>query len=151
METFRSAQLVILDPADRILLFRYHDEHRPPFWSTAGGRLLPGETFRRAAERELAEETGFVAAVGPCVCERTAVCAVAEARPAQWEERHYLVRHTGGDPDRAGWTDEERRTIRAHRWWASAELRAVGDAVLPPWLPDLQDAVRAGRAFVPPA
>src|SRR5688500_15569708 len=55
----RSARLIILDPRGRLLLFRYHDEHKPPFWSTAGGELQDGEDYRAAVQRELLEETGF--------------------------------------------------------------------------------------------
>lgn len=135
--TPRSARLVILDPDDRLLLFRYADEHRAAFWATAGGRVLEGESFRDTAARELAEETGFQAPIGPFLRERTAVYAVAEAGPARWVEHYFLVRCAGGEPDRRGWTPEELRTIRDHRWWPLAELRATDEPVLPEWLPDL--------------
>lgn len=151
MDTFCSARLVLLEPAGRLLLFRYDDGLRAPFWATAGGRLVPGEGFRDAAVREMAEETGFRADVGPRLCERVAVYAVADGEPARWTERYYLVRCEGGVPSRGGWTDEERRTIRAHRWWALAELRAAEEDVLPPWLPDLLAAVAGGATtFDPP-
>ena len=143
MLTLRSARLVILDPADRVLLFRYHDEHRPAFWATPGGRLLDGESYRDAAARELIEETGFRAPIGPRLRERAGVYAVADGEPAQWLEEYFLVRCPADALDRAGWTDEERRTIRDHRWWNLAELRATGDAVLPEWLPDLVAEVLA--------
>lgn len=153
MQTFRSARLIVLDAADRLLLFRYDDGRQPPFWSTVGGRLVEGERYREAAARELAEETGFAAPIGPRLRERTAVFAVAGEEAAEWTERYYLVRCAGGTPDRAGWTDEERRTIRAHRWWPLAELRATPEPVLPEWLPELFAEVVAGETpdDVPPA
>ena len=151
-EIRRSARLVIVDSAGRLLLFRYHDEHRAPFWATVGGRVVDGEDWLDTAARELAEETGFVAPIGPRLRERTAVFAVADEGPAEWTERYYLVRCAGGAPDRAGWTDEERRTIREHRWWPLAELRATPEPVLPGWLPELFAEVAAGDApgDVPP-
>ncbi|HEX2206005.1 MAG TPA: NUDIX domain-containing protein [Longimicrobium sp.] len=142
LPTFRSARLVILDAAGRLLLFRYADEHRPPFWATPGGRLLPGETYRAAAARELAEETGLDAPIGPQVRERDAVYAVADGEPARWVERYFLVRTPGGELDRAGWSDEERRTIQAHRWWPLEELRTTGETILPEWLPALVAGIR---------
>jgi ADP-ribose pyrophosphatase YjhB (NUDIX family) len=143
MLTHRSARLVILDDEDRLLLFRYADEHRPAFWATAGGRVLDGEDFRDAAARELAEETGFDAPVGPFLRERTAVYAVADQEPARRIEHYFLVRCAGGAPDRAGWTAEELRTIRDYRWWPLAELRAADEPVLPEWLPELFAAARS--------
>lgn len=55
-----AARVVLLDPAGRVLLMRY-DENPPNgrHWSTPGGGLNPGEDYRDAAARELAEETGW--------------------------------------------------------------------------------------------
>jgi ADP-ribose pyrophosphatase YjhB (NUDIX family) len=131
-----SARLLIIDPDGRLLLFRYEDGRQQPFWATPGGQLLPGETFERAAARELAEETGFAAPIGPLVRTREAVFDAGDAGPARWTEHYFVVRTGTGAPKRGGWTDEERRTIRATRWWSLAELRAAGDPVLPAWLPD---------------
>jgi putative (di)nucleoside polyphosphate hydrolase len=54
-----AARVVLLDPQDRVLMMRY--DNGPPngsHWATPGGGLEPGESYRRAARRELAEETG---------------------------------------------------------------------------------------------
>jgi 8-oxo-dGTP diphosphatase len=134
----RSARLLIVDDAGRLLLFRYADGRHPPFWATAGGRLLPGESYAQAAARELAEETGFHAPLGPVVRTRDEVFAVADEPPARWLEHYFVVRVArAAEPDPAGWTDEERRTIRQARWWPLAELRATGEPLLPAWLPDV--------------
>lgn len=129
----RSARLLIVDPDGRLLLFRYEDGREPSFWATPGGQLLPGETFEQAAARELAEETGFDAPIGPVVRTREAVYAAGDVAIARWRE-HYFVVRTSGMPARGGWTPEERRTIREARWWSAAELRAGQVRVLPDWL-----------------
>lgn len=143
----RSARLLIVDEEGRLLLFRYADGRHPPFWATAGGRLLPGESYAQAAARELAEETGFHAAIGPVVRTRDEVFAVADEPPARWLERYFVVRvGRAAAPDPAGWTDEERRTIREARWWPLAELRAAAEPVLPAWLPDALAELAGGAA-----
>ncbi|MEM8681966.1 MAG: NUDIX domain-containing protein [Pseudomonadota bacterium] len=138
LEVRRSARLILLDPAGRLLLLRYHDEHKPPFWSTAGGELKSGETYRDAAGRELEEETGFDVAVGRLLRKREDVYAVARSQAARWREQYFLVQcERSAAPSRDGWTDEERSTIRNWKWWSLEEMRN-GDAVfLPEWLPDL--------------
>jgi 8-oxo-dGTP diphosphatase len=134
----RSARLVILDPRGQLLLFRYHDEHKPPFWSTAGGELQDGEEYRAAAQRELQEETGFRFAVGPLLHEREEVYAIARSKPARWIEHYFLVECDRADaPNRANWTDEERTTIQDWKWWSLTEMRDQPESFLPNWLGDL--------------
>lgn len=140
----RSARLLILDPAGRLLLFRYADGGGPPFWATPGGQLLAGESYEDAAARELAEETGFAAPVGPLVRTREAVFAAGDVPAARWREHYFVVRTAGGVPAATRWTAEERRTIDATRWWSVAELRAAAEPVLPAWLPEAHAALLPG-------
>ena len=72
MRTRPSARLLVLDPAGRILLFRF--VHRraaragEDYGATPGGAVADGETFEQAAIRELAEVTGIrVEDIGPAV------------------------------------------------------------------------------------
>ncbi|MDP8922778.1 MAG: NUDIX domain-containing protein [Chloroflexota bacterium] len=53
----RSARLLVLDPDDRLLLFRIEDAslREPVLWITPGGGLEPGESYEQAARRELAD------------------------------------------------------------------------------------------------
>lgn len=146
----RSARLLVVAQDGRLLLFRYEDGREPPFWATPGGQLLPGETFEQAAARELAEETGFAAPLGPLVRTREAVFTAGDAGPARWVE-HYFEVHVdaAGTPARGWWTAEERRTIRATRWWSLAELRATEDPVLPTWLPEALAALLVDQRRAP--
>ena len=139
----RSARLLVVEPGGRLLLFRYADGREPPFWATPGGELLPGESFEAAAARELAEETGFRAPVGPQVRTRDAVFAAGDGGPARWVEHYFVVRAPAAAPVQERWTAEERRTIRGARWWSLAELQATMEPVLPVWLPEALAAVLA--------
>jgi 8-oxo-dGTP diphosphatase len=134
----RSARLIILDPGGRLLLFRYHDEHQPPFWSTVGGELKSGEDYRDAARRELEEETGATYPIGALLHEREAVFAVARSTPARWVEQYFLVEADRAlEPTRAGWTVEERVTIQDWKWWTLAEMRQQPEQFLPAGLTEL--------------
>ena len=138
-ELRRSARLIILDPGGRLLLFRYQDEHKPAFWSTAGGELRAGEDYRAAARRELEEETGFRFEIGPLLHERQDIFAVARSKPAEWVEHYFLVKcdRAGAPPSRADWTEEERATIQDWRWWSLAEMREQPESFRPGCLPEV--------------
>ena len=73
--------MIVLDPDDRVLLFRYDDG--PPngrHWCTPGGGLNDGEDYAAGARRELAEETGWTdVALGEEVFERTLTMEYADA------------------------------------------------------------------------
>lgn len=130
----------------RLLLFRYHDEHKAPFWSTAGGELKAGEDFRAAARRELLEETGFDADIGRFLCKREDVYVVARSTPAHWTEQYFLVEcGPARAPSREGWTEEEHETIRNWRWWCLQEMLDSQETFLPSWLPQLLDRTLRDR------
>jgi 8-oxo-dGTP pyrophosphatase MutT (NUDIX family) len=131
----------------RLLLFRYHDEHTDPFLGTPGGELRSGEDYIQAAAREQAEETGLRAPIGRLLRERDEVYAVAQSVPARWLERYFLVQcREEIVPSVAGWSDEERSTIRQHKWWSLDEMRAADDDQFrPPWLAHLLSDVLASE------
>src|SRR5690242_21694401 len=88
-----SARLILLDPQDRLFLFKVHnpavydpaDPFRDPFWVMIGGMVDPGEEYQEAAVREAREETGLV--VGPDVR-----WVWSRERIMQWRERKVLHR-----------------------------------------------------------
>jgi len=59
---------LVFDADGRVLLV---ERAKPPgkgLWTVPGGRLERGETLAQAVAREIREETGLVAEVGPLVC-----------------------------------------------------------------------------------
>lgn len=139
-----SARILLLDAADRLLLFRFDPADRAPFWCTPGGAVDPGETFAAAARRELAEETGIDAAPGPEVARRRAEFETLEGVPVAADERYFLVRADAPAIDTAGHTPLERAVMREWRWFTRAELREHPEAIFPRDLAELLDAtVRA--------
>lgn len=150
-----SARLVILDPADRVLLFQVEgpvgrDPARPDrrlFWMTPGGGVEPGEDFPATAARELAEETGIAAPIGPLLAERRREVVLGRSHglvPGMVHERYFLVRAPVAAIDDSGWLDYERQDILDHRWWSLADLGATADLVVPKGLHALLVAMTGG-------
>lgn len=138
----RSSRLIIVSPQDRLLLFRYDDEHSDEFWATVGGELQGDESYRDAAERELFEETGYRVKVGEMLRTRDAVYAVALSTTARWLEQYFLVRvESEAIPSSLNWTDEERSTITACRWWSVEEMKQLELDLKPDWIGSLLQEV----------
>ena len=142
-----SSRLLIIDPLDRILLFRFEQRQGSlagqRFWATPGGGLDPGESYAQAACRELLEETGIIVDdPGPEVGQRSVTFVLPDGAMVRADERFYLVRVNVPLISTAGWTDGERETVSAHHWWSAAELLSTTEQVWPDDLPDL--LVRVG-------
>ncbi len=155
-----SARLVILDPADRVLLFQVEgpigrDPARPDrrrFWMTPGGGVEPGEDFLATAARELVEETGIDAPIGPLLAERRREVVLGRAGglvPGMVHEQYFLVRAAVAAIDDSGWLDYERQDILDHRWWTMAELGATAELVVPKGLHGLLAGLAAGLPAEP--
>jgi len=137
-----SSRLLVIDPLERILLFRFEHKQGPlagqRFWATPGGALDPGESYARAACRELLEETGLVVDdPGPEVGQRIAMFQMPDGETVHADERFFLVRVDALEISTERWTGLEREVMAAHRWWSAAELLSTAEQVWPEDLTDL--------------
>ena len=134
--------MLLIDPDDRLLLLRTSLRPQRPLWITPGGGIEAGETPEEAAIRELREETGIEAPLGPCVWTRRHLFELQDLT-LDLRERYFVVRldaaHATTD---AGLLEEERDFIHEYRWWTVEEIAASQDwfaprrlaALLPPIL-----------------
>lgn len=127
----RSARVIVLDKANRVLLFRFDVSDRPPFWVTAGGECEEGESFENAARRELFEETGIRADPSEQIARTTPEFVTVEGEPVQADERYFVVRVNEAAIDTGGHTRLEQQVMTQHRWFELAELSDWPEAIFP--------------------
>lgn len=117
--------------AGALLLVRHEKPQRGAYWVLPGGRLEPGETIPRCAERELLEETGLEGRFagilyvsefqrgGRHTVDLTARVEVPDGADAS----------LGSDPEVA---EDEEPTLREVRWVGLDDLRNL--ELLPAWI-----------------
>ena len=131
-----AVRVVLLDPADRVLLVRWHFPDQPAdrgprdVWGTPGGGIEAGESHPEAVLRELREETGLrldPSDCGPCVAHRRHVIPFGGGYDGQ-EEWFYLVRVPAFDPAPA-LSGAELRAESLHelRWCSLDEVGSLAD------------------------
>ncbi len=148
-----SARVLLLDDADRVLLFRGSDPQLTAdhFWFTPGGGMEAGEDLVAAARRELTEETGLelprTAFTGPVWWRRSRFTFSG----TDYEQTEYFfvaAPPAGAALHHDGFTEVERSYIQGEEWWAADALAATGDVVYPTQLaarlPEAVHALHAG-------
>lgn len=140
--TRAGVRLVVLDPDDRVLLFRVTDADGgdATWWEAPGGGRHDAEPPEVAAARELLEEVGAHAVPLPLgeVHERVTLLGGGAVTKV---EDVFAVRVPDGTVDASGWTTSEARDIAEHRWWTMDDLARLGDGEVVP-----ADIVRLAHA-----
>jgi len=126
-----SARLILLDPQDRLFLFKVHqpsvydpaDPFRDPFWILIGGLVDPGESFAETAMREAREETGIVVEDVRWVWSRERVMQWRDKQVLH-REQFFLGRTRSTAVDTSGLDEKEKSWTLDHRWWSASEIAA---------------------------
>ncbi|MFS3128208.1 NUDIX hydrolase [Nocardioides sp. Bht2] len=132
-----TVRVLVIDDADRVLLFRDSDPGTgATWWITPGGGIDAGESDLVAVQRELAEETGLVVnagqVVGPLAARR--VWHGYSDVVVDQHDTFYAVRTAAFEIDTSGHTEEEKLTLQESRWWSRTDLAgaaAAGEVVWP--------------------
>ncbi|MFC5906830.1 NUDIX hydrolase [Streptacidiphilus monticola] len=139
----RAARVLLLDPADRILLLHGFDPQEPgrQWWFTPGGGVEEGEELQDAALREIAEETGIrEVRIGPLVARRSSAFSF-DGRHYDQDEWFFLAWTPTTETDASGQTELELRSTDELRWWTVRDLLATEETVYPGGLGALLDQV----------
>jgi 8-oxo-dGTP pyrophosphatase MutT (NUDIX family) len=151
----RSARVLLLDGADRLLLVRSAlspGAHNAPYgWFAPGGGVEDGEGLADAAARELQEETGLSVDQG----ELRLVAYTSGTADLGWasglfRDDFFFTRVASHEVSVAGLMDYERKLYGGHRWWTQPELAATDETVYPLGLASLMAGLIVGKIPHPP-
>jgi 8-oxo-dGTP pyrophosphatase MutT (NUDIX family) len=127
-------------------MFRYDNDEVGVHWAMPGGGLEPDETPLEAAERELAEETGWTD-VAPGICLFTWEHDYTRAGVAVRQSEQVFLAHGPRRAPASGLAAAHAAdAILSWRWWTPADLAGDTEPLWPPQLPHLLARLGTDRA-----
>ncbi|MBP2328039.1 8-oxo-dGTP pyrophosphatase MutT (NUDIX family) [Kibdelosporangium banguiense] len=147
----RSARLLVVDDAERVLLLRFRTEHGH-IWLTPGGGVRDGEPLRDAAAREALEEIGLVVTPDDLGAPVAYSFGHAEFSWATgiFRDDFFYFRVTTHDVDTSRMEKLEQSHHGGHRWWTTGELTATTETVYPLQLVPLLTGLSTNPATAKP-
>jgi 8-oxo-dGTP pyrophosphatase MutT (NUDIX family) len=152
----RSARVLLLDTAGRILLLQNLADARHPelgyVWLTPGGGVKDGEPLAQAAARELHEEIGLVVEAQE-LGQPVAYCAgYADLGWASgvFRDDFFFCRIDHHEVDIGRMEELERAHHGGYRWWPVAELGSATEPIYPLGLARLLADLLAGPVTAQP-